>query len=95
VTQTQDYDAAITWTQDWAKHLTLNGNLTITTATATCADIRVTVDDATVTDAGTSVTFRVSQSGITSPTVVVVTVAVALSNGDTDERDLGIQFTNT
>lgn len=95
MTQPQDYDADITWTQDWAKHLTANGDLTITAATATCADDRVTVEDVTVTDSGTSVTLRVNQSGITTPTTVVVTVRVTLSNGDVDERDLGIQFTDT
>lgn len=91
----QDYSASITWTQDWATHLSRNGSETITTATATCTDDRVTVENTTVTDNGTSVTFRVSQTGIDTPTDITVTVHVGLSNDDEDERAFGIRFTNT
>jgi hypothetical protein len=89
----QDYAATITWTQDWSAHLTLNGGLTIASATAVCTDARVTI--AQVTAAATTVTFRLSQAGITTSTVVAVDVTVTLSNGDTDQRRFAIQFTDT
>ena len=91
----QDYSATITWTQDWTDHLAANG-LTITGApTATCSTPGVTVTSPTLTGGGTSVTFKVSQTGITVPTPVTIAVGVTLSNGDTDQRDFRIQFTNT
>lgn len=91
----QDYSATITWTQDWSKHLTVNGGLTISSATVTCTDVRVTIASTTVTGAGTSVTFKASQAGMTRPTSVLVVVAVVLSNGDHDQRNFPIQFTDT
>ena len=95
MSESQDYSATITWTQDWADHLAANG-LTITgTPTATCVTPGVTVASTTLTGGGTSVTFKVSQTGITVPTRVPVVVTVTLSNGDTDQRDFWIQFTNT
>jgi hypothetical protein len=112
----QDYDAEITWTQDWLRHLAINSGvsiigktdaaiktallalddpLTITAATATCDDDRVTVDSVTVTDDGTSVTFHVSQDGITEATTITITVAVTLSDDDEDERNFEILVTDT
>lgn len=97
VTVSQDYSAVKTWTSDWTLELAqpaLSG-VTITAATATCSDDRVTVASGTVTGGGTSVSFKVSQTGIQTPTLVTVVVGVTLSNGDTDQRDFPIQFTDT
>lgn len=94
-TPIQDYSAAITWTSDWTAHLAGNGALTISSATATCSTPGVTVASTTVTGAGKSVTFKVSQTGITTPIRVFIVVAVTLSNGDTDQRNFPIQFTDT
>jgi hypothetical protein len=41
------------------------------------------------------VTFKVSQTGITVPTPVIVVVAATMSNGDVDQRNFNIQFTDT
>lgn len=95
----QDFSAAITWTQDWSAHLAANG-LTITgTPTATVPTQptggTVTISSVTLTGSGTSVTFRASQTGLTVPTQVTIVIGVTLSNGDTDQRDFNIQFTNT
>lgn len=102
MTNTQDYSASITWTSDWTAHLAANGNaFTISTATATVpvqpTGGTVTVANCTVTGAGKSVTFRVSQTGLTTPPAspVNVVVAVTLSNGDTDQRNFPILFTDT
>lgn len=89
----QDYSAAITWQSDWTNHLAANGNLTITAGTATCADNRVTVSSQTHTN--TAILFKVTQNGITTPTRVNIVVGVTLSNGDTDQRNFPIQFTDT
>ena len=97
MTVSQDYSAGITWTQDWSAELSqpaLSG-VTISSATATCTTSGVTVASVSVTGAGTSVTFKVSQTGITTPTTVQVVVAVTLSNGDNDQRNFGVQFTDT
>ena len=99
-TPSQDYSATITWISDWTAHLAANG-LTISSATVTCptqpAGGTVTItggNPATVTG-GKLVTFKVSQAGLTVPTTVVLVVTATLSNGDTDQRDFPIQFTNT
>jgi len=92
----QDYSATITWTSDWTAHLAANGNtFTISSATATCITPGVTVASTTVTGSGKSVTFKVSQTGITVPTPVIVVVAATMSNGDVDQRNFNIQFTDT
>lgn len=91
----QDYSASITWVSDWTNHLATNDGLTISSATVTSSDVRVTVGTATVTGTGTGVKFRVSQTGITIPTQVVCVVQVTLSNGDVDERDFPIKFRET
>jgi len=95
VTQQQDFDAEITWTQDWANHLAANGDLTIASAAATADLEQVTVGTPVVGDDSTSVTFKVTQDGLTAPAVAIITVHVVLSNDDEDERDFSIQFTNT
>ena len=96
----QDYSATITWTQDWAAHLAVNNASPFTISSATAVPTQptgatVTVASTTVTDAGSSVTFRVSQAGLTTPTLVNVVVTASMSNGDTDQRNFAIQFTDT
>lgn len=94
----QDYAAAITWTSDWSAHLAANGGLTISSQTVTCPSpptgCTPTISGNVVVD-GTKVTFRLAQTGLTTPETVVCVVGVTLSNGDTDERDFPVQFTNT
>jgi hypothetical protein len=95
-TPSQDYAASITWTQTWAAHLVANGSaFTISSATATCSTPGVTVASTTVTGSGTSVTFKVSQTGLTVPTTVNVVVTPTMSNGDIDQRNFPILFTDT
>ena len=79
----QDPNAAVTWTSDWAKHLALNGNPTITAATVTCPTTGVTISGKTT--AATTVTFRLTTANVTAGTITV-TISATLSNGDTDVR---------
>lgn len=95
----QDYSAAITWTSDWTAHLAANGGLTITAQTVTVpvqpAGGTVTISGQTIAAGSKGVTFKVTQTGLTAPAVATVVVGVTLSNGDTDQRNFLIQFTDT
>lgn len=91
----QDFgDRNVPWTQDWSRYLDKNGFPPIVDAEATASDDRVTVDPVAPTDDGTSVTFYVTQDGMTSTKAVAITVHVTLAGGTELEQDFWILFTN-
>lgn len=69
--------------------------LSIVSSAVTCDDPRVSVDGGTMPTGGYQVVFTISQSGIETVTPVTPVVQVILSNGDSDDRDYPILFTNT
>lgn len=69
--------------------------LSIIATSVECDDSRVSIGGGGAPTGGYQVVFDVAQAGITKPTTVTLVVRVTLSNGDTDERNFPIQFTNT
>lgn len=100
-TRSQDYSVSKTWLSDWTDELNqpLLSGVTITGQTVTCpappAGCTPTISGGAIYSGSKGVTFRASQTGITTPTVVTFVVGVTLSNGDTDQRNFLIQFTDT
>lgn len=97
MTTSQDVAAVKTYLDDWTTDLAAAasvlglGSLTITAATVTTTGGVITASSHTTT----GVTFQLSMSGVTVNTGVVVSVAVTLSNGDSDVHHLGFDASNS
>jgi hypothetical protein len=96
MTYTQDVSAILDYTQDWGPILAANGGATIASCTVTPAVVAPGTGTPSVTKSNTTttVTYRLTTAGLSTPSMVDVVVHVTLSTGEQDERTDHVQVTN-